>query len=549
MKKILVFVTVLMCMLFFKNNVYAYKEYKVGDLIKYRDEYYFVIEDSDENINYVTLLKDKALTVDELYKYGRDESDNLFINEYIYNNDNPEKIVYEDENGNGNIAFYTSETCRYDYQWYISNFAKYDFITDGCTNDYDKSDVKKVVDNWSNSFSDDLVEVRGYKARLLTTKELMDQLGFGNQLLPADTFEHSDITPSCVYDQPFAYWIISSDNIDNDDQNFISPNFNYGFYSLNTSLHFGDIHSNYVTSMFAVRPVINLDKCVLNESECHSCSEEINYIYKTKSQYNSYKIGDEVNYNGQSYYVIRRSDSSTEYVVLLKKEIFTSDEISRYSNGLYNEERVPYYVSDLCNSQDNKSGCIISPEQSNPMIIIKNWAKDNVNENDLVNIDGHTIRLLTTDELVNYLSFHYYSVTNYKGFEPSGSVGWLCDVQYWIDGPDEDDMTSAYIADYETVSHYIFEKSGIRPVININKCAIDGGCYEEEYQIEKCIEDDNNLNDDNKVKVLNDNKTVTVENTLKTVSVVILIISLLLIIVGTIILLAIHNKSKKKIKK
>ena len=89
----------------------------------------------------------------------------------------------------------------------------------------------------------------------------------------------------------------------------------------------------------------------------------------------------------------------------------------------------------------------------------------------------------------------------------------------------------------------------VRLVINLNKCAIDGGCYEEEYQAEECIEDNNIISDDINNKVSNDNQKVTVANTLKTVSSFALIISLILIISGIVILGYNYYQNKNVIKK
>ena len=139
--------TLIMC-----NKVYAYKEYEIGDEITYRDELYYVIENSNKDENYITLLKDIPLTINELYKYGKDKDDNLFINQYAPNLEDPEKVVSEYSDNIGGIAFYTSEECGYNYEWNVSNYISKDFNLNGCNNSYKLSDVKKVIENWSFDF-------------------------------------------------------------------------------------------------------------------------------------------------------------------------------------------------------------------------------------------------------------------------------------------------------------------------------------------------------------------------------------------------------------
>ena len=69
MKKLL-FIVLMIMTLFMCNKVYAYKEYNVGDEITYRDELYYVIENSNKDENYITLLKDIPLTVEEVNSYS-----------------------------------------------------------------------------------------------------------------------------------------------------------------------------------------------------------------------------------------------------------------------------------------------------------------------------------------------------------------------------------------------------------------------------------------------------------------------------------------------
>ena len=79
MKKIFIIVIMMAGILLFKNNVYAYVEYEVGDLIEYRDEYYFVIEDSDTSSNYIKLLKYEPLAKDEINEFSNGQFNNAKV--------------------------------------------------------------------------------------------------------------------------------------------------------------------------------------------------------------------------------------------------------------------------------------------------------------------------------------------------------------------------------------------------------------------------------------------------------------------------------------
>jgi len=93
MKQKYILLFILVSLMFF-SKVEAYEEYKIGDKVRYDGNSYYVISHSDENTNYITLLKEKSLTVDEINKYGRDESGKLFVNKNNINTDDPEKVIY-----------------------------------------------------------------------------------------------------------------------------------------------------------------------------------------------------------------------------------------------------------------------------------------------------------------------------------------------------------------------------------------------------------------------------------------------------------------------
>ena len=129
----------------------TYKAYKIGDEVTYNGINFYVIENSDENSDSVTLLKAEPLKKGEV-----DLSSTEIANKVSY-----------DDNNYLNIAYYTCET-----------------VGDaGCTTDYAKSEVKYVVDAWSldKLKANDLKEDKtGYSTRLITYEELQENLEYDN---------------------------------------------------------------------------------------------------------------------------------------------------------------------------------------------------------------------------------------------------------------------------------------------------------------------------------------------------------------------------------
>ena len=188
----------------------TYKAYKIGDEITYNGINFYVIENSDENSDSVTLLKEEALTVAEVNKYGGVGTENNHVNMYATRDtsDSYYQKAY-DNNGYGEMAYYSSSTCRYNGKW----------ISDGCTTDYAKSEVKYVVDAWAldKLKANDLKEDKtGYSARLITVDDLVDNLGY--TIIDGNTWytPTADVTPSWVYNSKYDYWTMSQyeDSID-----------------------------------------------------------------------------------------------------------------------------------------------------------------------------------------------------------------------------------------------------------------------------------------------------------------------------------------------
>ena len=221
-----------------KLDKVVYQTYSIGDEVTYNGMNFYVIADSDENSDSVTMLKAEPLSVDEVNTYGAGH-----VNRYT---DSSVGTAY-DRNGYGGMTYYSSETCGY------VNSSR---VETGCTTDYAQSEVKYVVDAWAaDKFqaSDLKEDSLGYKARLLTIDELTTNLGYektnSSTLYPST---NGDTTPSWVIDGYYRYWTMSQ---------YGDSALNVWVLSADDFLFHGDgtVSSNY----YVVRPVVTLLKSAL----------------------------------------------------------------------------------------------------------------------------------------------------------------------------------------------------------------------------------------------------------------------------------------------
>lgn len=223
----------------FNINVCAYKDYNIGEIVNLNNMEFYVIKNSSADDNYVTVIKKDPLKTTEIQQYGSGH-----INKYTQWNSG----LVNDYNGYGAIAYYTSEDCRFNVQ---------PKIEDGCTNAYNQSDIKYVVDSWTNGeFTvNQLKEVSGYKARLITAEELNDNLGC--KMSSCDNSPYEWIYES-YYGQASTekfYWTMSG---------WVNA-YHEELYTIKLE----DWVSEYqhVSDVGMIRPVINILKTALDEAD------------------------------------------------------------------------------------------------------------------------------------------------------------------------------------------------------------------------------------------------------------------------------------------
>lgn len=181
--------------------------YEVGDAVLYNNEYWYVLSNNDD---YITVLKDKPLTASELGKYAINNGEDY-----------------------GNIMYYNNNCTN----------------NNDCNN-YNKSDIKIVLDSYIVSINDDLKEVNGYKIRLITLDELVN-LGFKDNTNTL-YYEMNDTTPFWIGSNGGEYWVMPSNNINNN--TFVVSDYNNNSYVYESSTD---------NTLALVRPVINLKKSAI----------------------------------------------------------------------------------------------------------------------------------------------------------------------------------------------------------------------------------------------------------------------------------------------
>ena len=188
---------------------YVVPTYSVGDTITLAGEQYYVIADSDSTKDYVTVLKANPLTATEINTYGVGHVNmyNATLGDSTYHT----AYDWNDANHTGGMAYYSSPTCGYNGS---------SWIYDGCTNDYATSEVKYVIDAWSQAkfTNGELKTVDGYGARLITFDEA-HSFGYGDEpQSPCGPscgviyYPKTDAVPSWIYNSKYWYWTMSPYN-------------------------------------------------------------------------------------------------------------------------------------------------------------------------------------------------------------------------------------------------------------------------------------------------------------------------------------------------
>ena len=222
----------------------------------------------------------------------------------------------------------------------------------------------------------------------------------------------------------------------------------------------------------------------------------INYVQDLGDDvvtYDTYSIGDVVNFAGSNWYVIKNSSSQEDYVTLLKEKILINEELGNYA---YNEtyDTMAYYWSDTCHSSNSYgytnydySGCEGHNDYEGSKVkeYLEGTYINTLGETNLKEVDGYKIRLIKTSELNENLG--WFDLDKYATESDNSNV------PTWVNqnfGEVSDNSNGAYgywtmtsHPDYSsgvwfvgTVgdlrSGIIYYSGGVRPVINLLKSSI-----------------------------------------------------------------------------
>ena len=178
------------------------------------------------------MLKKVPLTTEEVNLYGSGHINN-------YSNGSVGKAY--NISGYGGMTYYNREDC---------GFVNGSFISTGCTNNWEDSDIKYVVDGWTlNNFSqeDFIVDSKGYTFRLITLDELKNNLGYG-----VSSNQVNENVPSWVYNSKYWYWTMPT-NVSAQTW-YVNKNGEYSNYHNKNVGYYND---------GVVRPVVTLKKSAL----------------------------------------------------------------------------------------------------------------------------------------------------------------------------------------------------------------------------------------------------------------------------------------------
>ena len=230
-----------------------------------------------------------------------------------------------------------------------------------------------------------------------------------------------------------------------------------------------------------------------------------------------YVIGDQINFAGSNWYVIKNSSSEEDYVTLLKEKVLTNAELGEYAysytdtctannvtNGEYGcttegatvtvaKAAMSYYWSDTCHysghygyTEWDSSGCDGHNDYEGSKVkeFLEGTYMNTLGANNLKEVDGYKIRLITTDELNANLGWVNLNTTAKTDNENANVPTWIYqnfgDTNkgvwgYWTMTPHPEYSSSVWgvystgSLDYNNVS---YTDSGVRPVINLLKSNI-----------------------------------------------------------------------------
>ena len=219
------------------EDEYGNKEqisYKVGDEMTYNRISYYVLEDSDEMSDKVTLIKKEPIMSSEISSYLNTTEVGIRVD--------------------------ISEKYAKMYYYYGSECATSGHLS-GCTTEYAASEIKQIVDVWVDNYvnPNDLVsDSMGYKSRLITKDEVISMCELDEyQATPSNTDIRCITKYDWIFNTDIIYWTMTPYG---DSTYEVYAIKDYNIASLyNSRDNKGSIYS----SKEGIRPVITISKSAL----------------------------------------------------------------------------------------------------------------------------------------------------------------------------------------------------------------------------------------------------------------------------------------------
>lgn len=258
----------------------------------------------------------------------------------------------------------------------------------------------------------------------------------------------------------------------------------------------------------------------------------------TISAYESYKIGDEVEYNNHSFHVIENSDEDSDTILLLLKDYVSYDELMELD--IENKDQIASYGGFGYGSPNG------SYEDSYIKTVVDAWSnKISLKPNHI-----KEARLIKYEDLINNLGYE----ENLNCTSECYYGGSLDNVPDWFKNNESSYFTMSNVNDTSGIwmissSDGSFRKSPgfpcrLKPVIRLYKSALTDTIPEESDNSNQGVinNNDNNSNVNNNEK----KEYVSVPNTMQKISIVLTMVGIIIISIS--VFLIIGKKVKQSTK-
>ena len=466
---------IIILILFFTIFIKKVEAYSYGEEVTYNNMKFNVLKDNGES---VTILKQTPLLANDVDYYGRGHI-NMYNLYYIGYPSTKYTKKSANDKGYGAIAFYSRKKC--------SNIDK---NYSGCVNDYNKSDVKYVVDAWANQEfgSENLVkDETGYSARLMTKEEIEKYYVYeyreSSPTNPTLVRVISDETPSWLYQSGMTSWLMTPVGDGN-------------------NVYDDKLYEIYVYDYKYIRPIVTINKTELDRNNGVFKEYIIDETGFKDLSNNKYKTGDVINYKGVRFFVVNDNSEDNSEISLLKAIPLTTSDVNTYGVGYINKYgdnkdividkngygAVAYFRSDACFNDSNKSGCTNKFDESDVGHIVDNWSKSIFNSQQL-NIADLNMKF----RVINQSDLYALDYTgNISAANTSGPPEYIRSGIYnddinlsscWSSIPYGDDNYQVGAADHENkfgVQVVYSNEHIICPVVTIKKNPLPGVELDEE---------------------------------------------------------------------